>query len=172
MTNRGLSSHYQELSLKLHHAGLTSGHGRSLFLRLIYDEALRCEEHACDRSGVLQSHTLYLGRVDDTSLTQVLELILTGIVTEVTLALTYLVNNHGALAASIGNNLTQRLLNGTANDIDTCLLISVVALQAFQLFLSADIGSTATDDDTFLCSRTCSAESVINTVLLLLHLNL
>lgn len=152
-------------AMKLHHGGLTSGHGRSLLLWLVNDEALRGEEHACDRSGILQSHTLNLGRIDDTSLTQVLELILTGIVTEVTLALTYLIDNHSALAAGIGNNLTQRLLNGTANDIDTCLLISVVALQAFQLFLSTDIGSTATDDDTFLCSRTCSAESVINTVL-------
>ncbi len=60
-------------------------------LRFINQHALCSQEKTSDRSRILQSHTLYLSRVNDTSLTHILVNILAGIVTEVafTLAVLY-----------------------------------------------------------------------------------
>ena len=121
----------------LHHSGLSGWHGR-LLLRLVADEAFGGQEHTSHRSGILQSHALYLGGVDDTSLAQVFVLVLTGIVAEVALALANLVHHDSALATGVEDDLAQRLLDGATYDVDTRLLIGVVALEVLELFLSTD----------------------------------
>ena len=107
---------------QLHHSGLSGCWHSRLLLRLVADEALSGQEHTCYRSSVLQSHTLYLGRVDDTSCAQVFVLVLTGIVTKVALALANLVHYDSALATGVEDNLTQRLLDSAAYDVDTSLI--------------------------------------------------
>ena len=154
------------------HARCTAHRHSRLLLGLVANEALGGEEHTGNRSGVLQSNTSHLGRIDDASLAQVLVLVQTGIVTEVSLALTNLLYDNGTFLASIADNLTQRLLDGTADDIDTRLLVGIVTLYAGQSLLSTDIGRTTTGNDTFLDGCTGSAESIVNAILLLLHLYL
>ena len=83
------------------HAGLSHRHGRTLLFRFVADDALCCEEHSCDGSGVLKSYTLNLGWVDDTFGTQVFEDILASIVTEVALAFAHLLYHYGTLTAGI-----------------------------------------------------------------------
>lgn len=123
---------YIRLSIGLHHARL-GGHNWSLLIGLVDDKALGGKEHTSDRSRVLKSYTSNLGRVDDTGSTQVLIDVLASVVTEVALALTYLVDYDSTLATGVGYNLTQRLLDGAAYDIDTSLLIGVVALEVLSL---------------------------------------
>ena len=160
---------------KLHHAAHTwsTAHWHCrLLLRLVNNQAFGCQEHTCDAGCVLKCNTSNLGRIDDTSLTQILVYIGTSVVTEVALTLTNFLNDYGTLATSIGNNLAQRLLNGTTDDVHTCLLVGIVALYILQGLLSADVGSTTTCYNTFLDGSTGSAKSIVNTILLLLHLNL
>ena len=112
------------------HAWCTAHRHSGLLFGLVNDEALSGEEHASDTGSILQSHTGYLGRIDDTSLTQVLVFVETGIVTEVALALANLLYDDGTLFASIADNLTQRLLNSAADDVDT---VCSSALSPFRL---------------------------------------
>ena len=128
---------------QLHHSGLSGCWHSRLLLRLVADEALSGQEHTCYRSSVLQSHTLYLG-----------------------------VHYDSALATGVEDNLTQRLLDSAAYDVDTSLLIGIVALEILELFLSTDVSSTATDNNTFLAGCTSSAECIVATILLFLHLHL
>ena len=159
---------------RLHHSTHSRRSSRSsrCRFRLVNQYTLCCQEQTSNRSCIFQSYTLYLSRVYDTSLTHILVDILTGIVTKVTLALAYLINNYRALATCIGYNLAQRLLDSTLYDADTCCLISVITLHILQCLESTDISSTTTSNDTFLDSCTGSAESIVNTILLFLHLNL
>ena len=126
----------------LHHAThtrLCCGHHR-LLLGLIDDEALRGEEHASDGCCVLQGYASHLGRVDDTSCAEILVDVLAGIVTVVALALADLINHHGTLATSVGDNLAQRLLDSAADDVDTRLLVGILTLEVGEYLLSADVG--------------------------------
>ena len=107
-----------------------------MLFRMINDDALRGEEHSCHRSGILQCHAGYLRRVNHTSLIQVLVLVRTGVVTEVCLAGTNLIHHYCTFFSGVGNNLTKRLLNRTAYDLDTRLLVLVDALEFVQRSLS------------------------------------
>ena len=159
----------------LHHPAHTWGtahrHSR-LFLRLVYNQTLGGQEHTSDRSSVLQSHTSHLGGIDHTSLTQILVDIGTGIETEVALTLANLLNHHSTLGTAIDGNLAQGLLDGTADDVDTGLLVGIVTLQVSQRLLGTDVCGTTTGNHAFLDGSTGSAESIVNAILLLLHLHL
>ena len=56
---------YQFSNSQLHHTRLWR-HCRSLLFRLVHYQALGCQEHTCDGSSVLKSHTGNLCRIDDT----------------------------------------------------------------------------------------------------------
>ena len=135
----------------LHHAAHTwsTAHWHCWFWSwLVNDKALCCEEETCDRSCILESYTRNLCRIDDTCCAEILELILTGIVTEVTLALTNLLNDNGTLATSVEYNLAERLLDCTLNDVDTSLLVGIVALQTLKSLKCTDVCCTATGNNT------------------------
>ena len=71
------------------HSGSTHRHIGFFFL-LVADDTFGSQEHTGNRSGILQSHTSHLGRVDDTAGFHVLVFVLTGIVTEVAFSLAVL----------------------------------------------------------------------------------
>ena len=129
-TTKPRNSHYSVPGLKfilcekLHHSAFR--HCRSSWSRFrdVYDTALGSQEHTCYRCSVLESHTAYLGRVDDTGLEHVHILTGTGIVTEIALALTNLLDNHATVNTCVSGNLTEWLLNSTGYDMDTCASIS------------------------------------------------
>ncbi len=77
---------------------------------------------------------------------------------------------YSTFATCISDNLTERLLNSTANDVDTCLLVCVLTLKVLQCFLSTDVSGTTTNNYTLFHCSTSSAECIVNTILLLLHL--
>ena len=87
----------------LHHAALW--HCRSRFLlRDVHDAALRGKEHTCNRSSVLESYTGNLGRVDETGLEHVDIFIGAGIVAEIILALTDLLDDDASFDACVLGN--------------------------------------------------------------------
>ncbi len=67
--------------------------------------------------------------------------------------------------------MTEGFLNCAEHDVDTCGFILVGTAETFGILDCADIGYTATGNDTFGYCCTGCAESVVNAVLLLLHLN-
>ena len=153
------------------HSGSTHRHIGFFFL-LVADDTFGSQEHTGNRSGILQSHTSHLGRVDDTAGFHVLVFVLTGIVTEVAFSLAYFLNNHRTFQTCILHNLTKRLFDGTFYDIDTCGFVCIGTLQAFQSLDGTDVCHTATRDDTFLDSCTRCAQSVVHTVFLLISTSL
>ena len=113
----------------LHHAthSWLSHRHCGLLLRLVTDQTLGCEEHASNRSGVLKSHTLHLCRIYNTFLAKIFIDVFSSIVTKVTFTLANLLNHDSTFATSVLNDLTQRLFDGTNYDVDTSLLIGIVA---------------------------------------------
>src|SRR3712207_230068 len=69
----------------------------------------------------------------------------------------------------VGHNLTKRLLNGTFDNVDTGLLVLILALQALQSCQGTDVSSTTTGYNALFDGCTSSAQSVVNTIFLLLH---
>ena len=70
---------------------------------------------------------------------QVLVNISTCVVTEVTLTFTNLLNNYSAFLTSVGTDLTERLFDGTLDDVDTGCFVGIVAFQTFQRFQCTDV---------------------------------
>ena len=110
------------------HATLSHRHSRSFILRLVTDKAFSSEEHACYRSSILKSNTLYLSWIDNASCTQIFINILASVVAKVTFALANLLNNYSTFATSVLYNLTKWFLYGTTYDVDTSLLVCIIAL--------------------------------------------
>ena len=100
--------------------------------------------------------------------------ILTGacIVTEISLALLDLVDDHRTVNTRIGSNLTQRLLNGLGHNMNTSSLIVILTLQTLKSLGSTDIRHSASGQIALLDSSAGSIQRILNPILLLLHLNL
>ena len=125
----GTAAHIINHGSRLHHTTHSAAHTRihrrhssSLFF-FLSDHALSSQEHTCDRSSVLQCYASYLSWVDYTSLAQILETVLTSVVTEVALAFLHFLNDNGTFLTSVSYDLAKRLLDSALNDLDTCSLV-------------------------------------------------
>src|SRR3984885_12565708 len=77
------------------------------------------EHEARDGSGVLQSETGYLGRVNHAGLDQIAVLARVRVVAEVlVLGLADFAENYGTFVAGIVNDLTERLFEGALHNVD------------------------------------------------------
>ncbi len=154
--------------LALHHAAHSRcAHGHfGLVLLLVADDALSGEEHAGHAGCILQSDTGYLGGVYYAGSAQVAECLVLGIVAVEAFAFAYLVYDDCTFHTCVGADLTERFLDGAADNGDTGIFISVVAVQVLQSLLCADVGHTATRYDTFLDGCAGSTEGVVAAVLL------
>lgn len=152
------------------HTGVHGGHSGSILL-LVGDDALGREEHTCDRSSVLQRYTRDLCWVDDARSVEVLELVKASVVAEVTFAILDALYDDSTFLTSVGDDLTQGLFDSTADDLDTRRLVFVLPDEAVKGADSTQERRTTTRDGTFFYGSTRSAEGVVDTVLLLLHLD-
>ena len=139
---------------------------------ILTDFAFCCQEHTCNRRCVLKSHTRHLSRVDDSALEEVLIFAGACVVAIVALAVLDVLNDDGAFQTCVGNNLAQRLLDGTFYNLDTSVLIVVVAVEVLKSRNAAHVSHATARNDAFSHSRACCAQRVVYTVFLLLHLNL
>src|SRR2546425_13297497 len=81
---------------------------------------------------------------------------------EVARAFGDLVQHDRGLLARVGDDLAQRLFQGTAHDLDAGLLIGVVALELVQSAAGADVGNAAAGDDAFLDRRAGRVQRVLD----------
>ena len=103
---------------------------------------------------------------------QILKAVGTSVVSEGTLAVTNTLYDYSTLLSSISYDLTERLLDSTLDDLDTRALVVGVALELLNRRDSADVSGTTTRYGTLFDRCTCSAERILDTILLLLHLDL
>ena len=122
------------VALGLHHAShaphtWVHRHSGSILL-LVGDDTLGREEHTSDRSSVLEGDTSDLSRVNNPRCIEVLEAVRTSIVAEVSLTLLHTLYDDGTFLTSVGNDLTEGLLDSTTNDLDTGRLIIILTREA------------------------------------------
>src|SRR5690349_9724967 len=160
---------------KLHvhaHAAHAAGHAarhRCIFLRQFADSCVRRQQQASNRSCVLQCRTRHLGRVDDTSFHQVTVLARCRVVAVVALACCNCCHHDAGFFAAVRDDLAQRLFHCAQNDLDTCVLVSVVALHASDCAACTDQCNTAASHDAFFHSCARCVQCVFDTCLLFLH---
>src|SRR5690606_3650963 len=147
------------------------GHAAAgLVVRLFGDHRRGGQHQAGDRRGILQRGAGDLGRVDHAELDQVAVLAVAGVVAEVALALEDLGNHDARLVTGVGDDLAQRLFDGTQHDPHAGFLVGVVTLD-LDGSTGAQQGHTATRDDAFLDGGTGRVQRVFDAGLLLLHLD-
>src|SRR5690606_30886990 len=86
-------------------------------------------------------------------------------------ALLDLVDHYRGFATGVGHDLTQRSFHGATQQVDTYVLIFVVAFQVFNGLQGTDQRDTATRYDTFFNCRTGCVQGVVDTSFLLFHLD-
>ena len=148
------------------HTGSTSGEG-GLGSGFVADDALSGEEHTSHRGRIFEGYACDLGGIDDTGSAEVAELTGLGVVAVVALKFAHLIDDDGTFLAGIEANLAEGLFNGTADDGDAGVLVGILAGEASEGLLGADIGYATAGDDTFLNGGTGGTEGVIATILLL-----
>src|SRR5690606_19129742 len=154
------------------HAAHTThvGHGRS---RLVVNDFSHCgfgrEQQAGYRRCVLQCSAGYLGGVQYALLNQVTVFAGSGVVTIVALAVGHVVDHNAGLIAGVGNNGAQWSFNSAQDQLDTGVLIGVVALELGDGSLGTDQCNTAARHDTFFNSSARGMQSIFNACFLFLH---
>src|SRR5579859_8061570 len=138
-------------------------------LGLVGDDTLRGQQHTGDGSGIFEGDAGNLGRVDDTSLQEVLEHFRTGVETKVGLSFLHLLYHDATFDAAVDHDLTQGLFDGAFYDGDTGGLVFVGTFQLFEGFDGVDIRDTTARNDTFFNGSAGCVEGIIDTVLLFLH---
>ena len=117
---------------------------------------------------------VYLGRVDNAGLDQILEDAGKGVISVVLiLGFENLGRDHSALFAGIGDDLTQWLFERAAHDLRADLLVAFERLdEGVDRRNGANQSHAAAGDDAFLDCRAGCVQSVLNASLLLLQFGL
>src|ERR1700687_15340 len=157
----------------LHHVRGHAAHAAAapLLFGDLGDHRLGGEHHRCDRRGVLKRRASHLGRVDDTGLEHVHELVVEGVVAEARLALADLFDDDGAFFAGVQADLPNRLLERLAHDVDTGRLVVLEAERAVELLLRVQQHGATARDDALFHRGLGRAQRVFDAVLLLFLLH-
>src|SRR5690554_4873153 len=133
---------------QLHHAAHTAAHRHlrcyRVLLFLVGDHTFGGEEHTCNGGCIFQCHAGHLGRVDHPCFIEVFILVVTRIVTKVSFSFAYFLYHNGTFFSGVGNDLTQRFLNGTLHDFDTSGLVFVLAFHAVDSINGTNVSHTST----------------------------
>src|SRR6266536_2179504 len=155
----------------VHVAMAGAGCGVLLLLLLLHDQRLGREQQSGDGGGVLDRRARYLGRVDDPGLDQV-DVLAGGRVEAVVLGdLADLVDRDGSFEPGVGGDPVGRQLQRLADDLGAGRLVTAEVQLADRL-LRAQQRDPAAGDDALLHRGAGGRKSVLDTVLLLLELDL
>src|SRR5665811_447895 len=151
---------------------VTLAAGGGLLLDLLLDnERVRRQDHGGDRRGVAQRRTSDLDRVDDAGLDQIAVRAGLSVETVAGLELADLGHCHVALEAGVLGDPAQRLGCGLAHDVRTRGLVADQS-KIVEHRDGMDESRAATGDDALFDGRASCRDGVLDTVLLLLELNL
>src|SRR5579859_7704414 len=140
-----------------------------LFLRGFGHHCRGGEDQAGNRRRVLQCVAGNLGGVEHPHLHHVPVLTCRGVVAEIALAFSNLVEHHRRLIAGIGDDPAQRLFQSAHYDLDTRVLVVVLALELADCDAGTNQRDAAASDDAFLDSRTRRVQCIFYASLLFLH---
>src|SRR6202166_597831 len=141
------------------------------FFRRLSDHDFRREQQSRYRSGVLQSQTRHLGRIQNAQFDHIAVLARLSVVAERALALTDPVQHHSGVFAGVGDDLAQRLFDRPSEDFDARRLIIVGADQLLDGLERAQKGHAAARHHAFFDGRTACMQSIFDAGLLFLHLD-
>src|SRR5450755_2500619 len=140
-----------------------------IFLRRLSDHDFRREQQTRNRSGVLQSQTRDLGRIQDAQFDHIAVLARRSVVAEGALALTDSVQHHSGVFTGVRHNLTQRLFDRAGQNLDARGLIFVGANQLLDGLQRAHQRHAAAWNHALFDGRTSRVQCVFNAGLLFLH---
>src|SRR5690606_28458572 len=118
---------------------------------------------------VLQSSTSHLGWVQNALLDQVTVFASSGVVTVGAGAAGYLVDNHAGFFAGVGDDGAQRSFDSTQDQLDTGVLVGVVAFQLGNSCAGTNQCNATARNDTFFDGCASSVQGVFNAGFLLFH---
>src|SRR5437588_312141 len=147
------------------HAGLL------FLLGLVDDQDLGREQHRRDAGGVLQRRAGHFRRVHDAGLEHVLELAGQDVESHSGLAPPHFLDDDRTLAPGVPRELTERLVEGAADDIHADLLIAG-GVHFVERREHADQRHPAAGHNALFHGRPGGGQRVLNAVLLLLELRL
>src|SRR6516165_4515481 len=132
----------------------------------------RCDQKPSDRRRVLQGTSHDLGGVDHTLAGEIAIFTRLCIVPEVVGCLVEdLSHHHGAVFAGINRDEASRPGQGLAHDVDSRLLVVVLAFEVLEGLGSPEQGHPTARNDPLLHRRTGGVESVLDAVFPLFHLH-
>src|SRR5258707_3783762 len=168
----------ERLDLEVHtthpaHAAATRRHAAAgVLLRYFRYHGFGGDQQRGNRSRVLDRHANHLGRVDDALGDQVA--VFAGLRVEavgILILLQDLTDDHRAVFASIDRDLTGRIGQRLAHDLDTGLLVVVLGAKPLEVIGGTEQGDAAARHDAFLNRRTGCMHRVINAIPALPHLD-
>src|SRR5690606_797159 len=137
-----------------------------VLLRRFGDHRFRGDHQAGDRGRVLQRGAGDLGWIQDAEFDHVAVFAGGRVVTVVALAFGDLVEDHARLFTGIGDDLAQRRFHRATGDLDTVVLVFVVALELGQAGQRTDQRDATARDHAFLDRRTRGVQGVFDARLL------
>ena len=159
--------------LLVHAAHVRGRSSRSRGFRQVSDKALGGQDHRGDAGGVLQSGTSDLGRVDDTGLDHILDVLLLLSIKAVVglVGRDDLVDDDAALEAGVLGDLAQRSFQSLQDDLSTGALVAFQRIaQLTDSRDGVDGSSAAASNDAFLNSSLGCVQSILDAELLVLQL--
>ncbi|OPZ52839.1 MAG: hypothetical protein BWY89_01844 [Bacteroidetes bacterium ADurb.BinA012] len=91
------------------------------------------------------------------------------IIPKIVFTFTDLLHNNCTLESGINNYLTKRFFDSPLYNINTGILVIIVAFQFFKQWYCPDVSHSPSGDNTLVYSSACRMKSIVNTVLLFLH---
>src|SRR5829696_6298969 len=155
------------------HAAAARHRRSALLLGSLGDHGLRGDEQAGDRRGVLERGAHHLGGIDDPGGEHVDVLFGLRVEAEgLRLVVGDPADHDRALDAGVLGDLADLSLKRFQHDVDAGLDVGVLTLKRFSRCFGTEQRNAAARDDTFLDRRAGGVKSVLDAVLLLLHLHL
>src|SRR3954467_3370544 len=148
----------------------TAGRCAGFLLRTLGDHRLGRQEEGCDGRRVLQRGANDLGRVDHAGLDEVTVLERLRVEAKRARALLDLADDDRSVDARVGRDLTERFLDGAANDRQAERLL-FRQLELVERALRTNQRNAAAWDNALFDSRASRMECVLDAGLLLLHLD-
>lgn len=144
----------------------------AFFLRSLGNHRFGGNQQTRNRSRVLQSRTDNFRRINDTGLDHIGIFAALSIVTEVGIRAFHQFAGHNrTVNAGVFGNLTDRSLNGLADNVYADSLILIGRRERFQSLVRVKQSYAAAGDNAFLDRGTGCVQSIINAVFLFLYFN-
>ncbi len=163
--------HHSTHSAHSTHTRRHSTTGRRILFRNLGNHTLGSQQHAGNRSGILQCGSGNLGGINNTSSNKVFILLGGGIETHCSFESLYMLNDYRTFTSGIIGDLTNRFFKSSEQNISAKRLLTFY-VKCGKCFEASEISNATTRNNAFFDSSTGCVQCIFNSRLLLFHLNL